>query len=74
MRTERVHKEYCRINIKHTIEQTAVLLGRSYGGINEDLMIASWCRSHPKICDFHTIKEALEYIRAYKKEMKVRIV
>ena len=58
----------------HTIEDTAKELRRSSGGISEDLLIASWLRTHEdKIKSFKYAKDALDFIRGKKKRMLTEI-
>ncbi len=53
-----------------TIEKTAKELNRSVGSVAQDLLIASWLRSHEKqLKRFRSMKDALEYIRNKKREM-----
>ena len=68
---EEYHQEHLRNNASWRIEDTAESLNRSLGGICEDLLLASWLRTHPKIERFKRIYEALEFIREKKKEMKL---
>lgn len=69
--TEKFHKQCIRENEKHRIEDTAVLLNRSHGSVNEDLLIASWLKTHPKIQECKTMNEALRLIRKRKREMRM---
>ncbi len=69
--TNDLHKTKLRLNPKWRIEDTAKELNRSEGRVCEDLMLASWLRSHPKIADFESIEDALKHVRAKKKEMKL---
>jgi len=70
--TEKFHKDLIRKNIKHTMHDTAKILRRSIGSISEDLMLASWLRTHPKLEDCKTILEALCLVRKLKLEMRIR--
>ena len=57
-----------------TIEDTAKSLRRSSGGISEDLLIASYLRTHrDKIKEFKYAYQALEFIRSRKKRMMTEI-
>jgi hypothetical protein len=58
-------------NLAWRVQDTAQMLNRSYGSVAEDLMIASWLKSYPNIDKYKTLQEALEFIRAKKKEMKI---
>jgi hypothetical protein len=68
---ERYHKSRLREDIKQTIETTAKELNRSTSRTSEDLMIASWIKTYPKILKFTTIQEALDFIRDKKREQKL---
>ena len=70
--TSSFHKNCLRSNNNHTIRMTASLLDRSIGSITEDLLLASWMESHPKVEEFSTMCEALSYIRTKKLEMRIR--
>lgn len=72
MAVDELHKTKLREhNLQWRISDTAKLLNRSYGSVAEDLMLASWMRTHPKIEKYKSIYEALEFIRAKKKEMRL---
>jgi hypothetical protein len=70
--TEKTHKELVRQDPAHTIADTAKFLKRGFGSVSEDLILASWIRTHPHIESIPWYKEALKYVRAKKKEYKVR--
>ena len=70
--TEKYHKDRVRVNKKHRIQDTANELRRSHGSICEDLMLASWINSHPKIADMKSIVEAIEWVRDKKLEYRRR--
>ena len=54
-----------------TVEKTSHALNRSVGSVSQDLLIASWLRTHEKqLRRFRCAKDALEFIRDKKKEMK----
>ena len=54
-----------------TVEKTARALNRSIGSVCQDLLIASWLKTHEKqLRRFTCAKDALEYIRSKKREMK----
>lgn len=69
--TENFHKSKLRQNHKWRIEDTAKELNRSEGRICEDLMLASWLKTHPAVADFEYIEEALRYVRAKKKAQRL---
>jgi 2-phospho-L-lactate transferase/gluconeogenesis factor (CofD/UPF0052 family) len=54
-----------------TVDKTAKALQRSVGSVCQDLLLASWLRTHEKqLKRFRNAKDALEFIRAKKREMK----
>lgn len=56
-----------------TIEKTARSLSRSVGSVCQDLLIASWLKTHEKqLRRFRNAKDALEFIRNKKKEMRTQ--
>lgn len=56
-----------------TVEKTAKVLSRSIGSVSQDLLLASWLKTHEKqIRKFKNAKDALEFIRIKKKEMKTQ--
>lgn len=56
-----------------TIEKTAKSLSRSVGSVCQDLLIASWLKTHEKqLRRFRNAKDALEFIRNKKKEMRTQ--
>ena len=65
------HVGLCRTEKGWTIEKTAISLNRSVGSVSQDLTIASWSKTHEKqLRRFHSMRDALEYIREKKAEMK----
>jgi hypothetical protein len=56
-----------------TVEKTAKSLQRSFGSVAQDLLIASWLKTHEKqIRRLKSMKDALEFIRNKKKEMRTQ--
>lgn len=56
-----------------TIEKTAKALCRSVGAVSQAITIASWVRTHEnQLRKFRTEKDALEFIKNKKREMKIR--
>lgn len=56
-----------------TIEKTAKVLCRSVGSVSQSLTIASWLNTHEKqLRRFKNAKDAMEFIRNKKREMKTR--
>ena len=56
-----------------TVEKTANALQRSIGSVSQDLMLASWMRTHEKqLRRFKVAKDALAFIRSKKSEMRTQ--
>ena len=52
-----------------TLEKTALALNRSTGSISQDMLIASWVKTHEKqLRRFRSMKDALSFIRNKKRE------
>lgn len=64
------HAGRCREDNDHTIESTAKELNRSIGRISEDLTLASWMRTSPRVARFKNPSQALDYIKQRKDEMR----
>ena len=55
-----------------TIEKTAKSLSRSLGSVSQDLLIASWLRSHEKqLRRCSSAREALQFIRSKRKAIQL---
>ena len=55
-----------------TIAKTADALNRSIGSVSQDLLLASWSRTHEKqLKRFSSMREALEFVRTKEREMKL---
>ena len=67
------HSSRCREDDDHTLAKTAAELNRSIGRISEDLTIASWMKTHPRVEKFKSTSQALDWIRMKKKEMRLDI-
>ena len=56
-----------------TVEKTAKALSRSVGSVSQNLLLASWLKTHEKqLKRFRSAKDALEFVRAKKKEMRIQ--
>lgn len=53
------------------VEDTGKELGRSKGRISEDLKLASWIRTNPKVAQFATAQEALEYVKRIERDRRL---
>lgn len=72
--TARYHADKCKITPHWTISDTATLLHRSYGSVNEDLQVVSWMKTHSdQIRKFKYIKDALAFIREKRKSMNLDV-
>ena len=69
----RFHVHQLREETNWTIEKTAKTLCRSIGSVSQDLLLASWLKTHEKqLRRYRNAKDALEFIRVKKREMKTR--
>lgn len=65
------HVQSCKAESGWTIQKTAQQLNRSVGSVSQDITVASWTKTHEKqLRRFHIMKDALEYIKEKKAEMK----
>ena len=57
---------------KWTIQQTAVALNRSIGSVSQDLLLASWAKTHEKqLRRCNNMKDALAFIHMKEREIKL---
>ena len=71
----RFHIQQLKDESNWTIEKTAKVLNRSIGSVSQDLLIASWLRTHEKQlkrCD--SMRDALAWIRLKQKEIRLEEV
>lgn len=69
---DKFHKSKLReSNGKWRAGDTAFLLKRSLSSITQDLMLADWIRTYPKIEGFRSMGKALEFVRLRRKEIKM---
>lgn len=67
------HVSQVKAESNWTVEKTARSLNRSVGSVSQDLLLASWLRTHDKqLKRFRNAKDALTFIRDKKREMKTR--
>jgi hypothetical protein len=67
------HAQQVKSESSWTIHKTAKALSRSLGSVSQDLLLASWLKTHEKVLRrFSNAKDALEFIRMKKKEMKTQ--
>lgn len=66
------HIQQCKDESNWTIEKTAKALNRSIGSVSQDLLIASWLKTHEKqLKRFNSMREALAFVRSKQKEMRL---
>lgn len=64
------HVQQCKDESGWTMEKTADSLNRSTGSVSQDILIASWCKTHAKqLRRCNSMKDALEFIKGKKREM-----
>lgn len=67
------HVSEMRLEPNWTVEKTAKVLCRSVGSVSQDLLLASWLKTHEKqLRKFRNAKDALEFVRVKKREMKTQ--
>ena len=67
------HTAQLRDEPKWTIQKTANALNRSFGSVSQDLLLASWSRTHEKqLKRFRSMKDALEFVRSKEREMRIQ--
>lgn len=70
--TRRFHVEKKKENSKWLIHDTARALKRGLGPVCEDLLIASWLKTHRAQMErFDYVKDVLEFIREKKANMEL---
>lgn len=71
--TEKAHIYYCKeYPGAWTIWKTAELLGRSEGSVNQDIIIASWMKTHEsELRKLSGVVDAMIFIRDRKKNQKL---
>lgn len=67
--TYNYHAKQLKENPNWTLRATARTLKRSLGSVSEDMLLASWSKTHrPQLERFETAKEALEFVRERKRK------
>lgn len=70
--TRKFHIERLKENPKQRVKDTAHLLHRSFGSVAEDILIASWLKTHEtRIMSFKTQAEALKFIRDKTRQLEM---
>ena len=71
----RFHISLCKEDSSWTIAKTAQALNRSLGSVSQDLLLASWTKTHEKqLRRFSSMKDALAFVKSKQKEMKLQEV
>lgn len=65
------HAGKLRENDKWRLQDTAADLNRSVGRISEDLMLASWMITDPKVERFEHASEAIDYVKRKRRDRKL---
>lgn len=66
------HAAQLRDEPSWTVSQTADALNRSIGSVSQDLLLASWLRTHERQLKRCNQREALEFVRTRKREMRTQ--
>lgn len=68
------HVQQCRDDPKWTVSKTADVLNRSIGSVSQDLLIASFLKTHEKqLRRCSSMRDALAYVRSIQREMDLRL-
>ncbi len=68
----RFHVQQLKDEPNWTISKTAKILNRSIGSVSQDLLLAAWYKSHEKqLRRFTSMKDALEFVREKKKQVRL---
>ena len=68
--TARFHASKIRDNPSWILDDTAKELRRSRGSISDDILIASWLKTHEhKLKEYKYAKDALAFIRLKRRQM-----
>lgn len=71
--TEAYHVSQLKSDSKWRIEDTAEALQRSIGSVSQDLLLASWLKTHEnQLIRFKRMKDAIEFVRQHKFELRLR--
>ena len=68
----RFHVQQLKDEPKWTVEKTASALNRSIGSVSQDLLLASWLKTHEKqLRRCSSMRDALAWIRVRQRELRV---
>lgn len=66
------HAQQCKEDSSWTLTKTAKSLNRSIGSISQDILIASWSKTHEKQLNrCNNAKDALSWIKMRQRELKL---
>ena len=69
------HIQQLKDEPKWTIEKTAAALNRSVGSVAQDLLLASWVKTHEKqLRRCSSMRDAIAWVRLKRKEMQLEEV
>jgi len=69
----RFHVAQCKVESSWTISKTATVLNRSFGSVQQDIMLAGWSITHDKqLRRFRSMRDALAFVKDKEKEMRMR--
>lgn len=66
------HCNQCKDEAGWTIEKSAKALNRSVGSVSQDLLLATWSRTHEKqLKRFRSMKDALAFVRSKERDIRL---
>jgi hypothetical protein len=66
------HVNQCKDNSDWTITKSAELLNRSLGSVSQDLLLASWVKTHEKqLRRCSSMRDALAFVKLKQREMSL---
>lgn len=72
--THAFHLSQLKTNPKWTLRDTAKELNRSLGRVSEDLMLASYMKTHPRVETYKSVQDAIAYCRKLKRQQKMSML
>ena len=69
------HVQQCKDNSDWTITKTSEALKRSLGSVSQDILIASWSKTHEKqLRRCSSMRDALAWVKIRQQEMRLEEV
>lgn len=66
------HIAQCKSESNWTVQKTADVLNRSIGSVSQDLLLASWSKTHEKqLKRCSSMRDALAFVRLKEREMRL---